>query len=185
MAESNLAYDFDRFDRQARQRAKEEKKPAQPKYRVVYGATNADLAGADILLVAPDSEKAEAIRQRKTRLLKIVASCLSLMLMFGIVIHNQASLNEVNAQIAKTARQIETLKAEHQIKRVELDKRLSLKSAQEIAETELGMVELDEAQVQYVMLEHSDGNASKRSGDGLLENVERALDDAYAYLSGN
>lgn len=185
MADGNLAYDFDRFDRESRSREKQQKKAQETRYRVVRGATQTDLDGADILLAAPNEEKKQVQQHRKTSIVRVAATCIALLMMFGIVIYNQARLNEINSRIAKTSRQISRLQSEYQTKRVELDRQLSLKSAQEIAENELGMTETDGTQITYVTLDHSAANEPKRSGDGLLDNAGRFLEDAYAYLSGN
>lgn len=129
MAKTNLAYDFEKLEQHySASNAPKVKQP--PELRVVENRN----AGANVTMF-----RGAAI----------------FVLVLGIVcaiLYNNMILTELTTQIEDTEAQLEMLKNESRLMQVEMESKTSLRTIQEIAESQLGMAKVESYQVQYIDL---------------------------------
>lgn len=73
-------------------------------------------------------------------------------LILGVVcaiLYNNVQLTELTSQIEKTRSQLEALENDYRLMQVKIESSTSLRTVQEIAETELGMAKAESYQVEY------------------------------------
>ena len=179
--ETNLAYDFSRFDRAAKlKKSAVADKPAQTPEKTVKPQTT--LRGKIREMRGMDAQTDKIRLSRMTKLLLGSILCLTLA---GFVIFNQAQLNEINYEIVKTERTIAALETEYTEKAQELEKSVNVRTAEQIARNEYGMVAADTAQMHYVTLPAQGQEAGTRSDGGFFASVGRFFEQVFAYISGN
>lgn len=199
----NLAYDFSRFDREAKQRKQAEAIAAakkktihadfSPKPAVDY--TQKSTAGFTPKTVQKPSIKtqiseirgvsASISRVRMSKIAKVFAACIVLMVMFGVVVYNQAKLTEINREITQTTAKIELLKTEYQQKSRELEERVNIRTAEDVAKNEYGMTPVSGDQVNYITLPGEEVGTGVRSENGFFASIGRFFTQIAAYISGN
>jgi cell division protein FtsL len=123
---SNLAYDFQRFE-QTQKKVQSKPKP-QSQIKVVP-KTAAQISPAKIIVVL-------------LMVLSVTAA----------ILYSQVVLTQGNDQINAMNKKIEELDSETVRKSAELDAKMSLKNIEEYATSKLGLVKLEASQVQYVNL---------------------------------
>lgn len=150
---TSLAYDLSRFSRtqadEIPERISPRQKPQMKQNPVVRKEKAVSKAGSIDVLRGMDSTIA-SVRRRK--LMKAVAFCVSMMMMLGMVVYNQAQLSELNRDITKTEKAIVAMEGEYARKSVELDQRINLNTTEDVATNTLGMTEMDSTQIEYVSL---------------------------------
>ncbi len=199
----NLAYDFSRFDREARLR-KQEQAIAAAKKKTIHADFVSKTATEFIPKTAADfapqvlkkpslktqiseirGTSAPVSRLRMSKIAKVFAACIVLMVMFGVVVYNQAKLTELNREITRTTARISQLKTDYQQKSRELERRVNIRTAEDVAKNEYGMTDISGDQVNYVTLPGEESRAGVRSENGFFASIGRFFAQIAAYISGN
>ena len=129
MAKDNLAYDFERLERQyAASDAVRAKRP--PELRIVENRNAAAKGAMNGFALA----------------FAVVVLIICLMLF------NQMKLTELTTQIEDSEQRLTALQNENRLMKVELESKISLRTVQDIAENELGMAPAESYQIQYIDL---------------------------------
>jgi len=195
----NLAYDFSRFDREARQRRQAEaaEKTIHADFAPKFQANSIKKSAADITTKTNKKPSlktqvsdirgmdASVSRLRMSKIAKVFTSCIVLMIMFGVVVYNQASLNEINREITRTTAKIEQLKTDYQEKSRELEERVNIRTAEDVAKNEYGMTPISSDQVNYITLPVEETETGLRSENGIFATIGRFFEQVAAYISGN
>lgn len=191
----NLAYDFSRFDREARQREQAEAIAAAKKKTI-----HADFAPKSAAIIIPKKVTKTSIktqiseirgtdasisRLRMSKIAKAFATCMVLMVMFGIVVYNQAKLTEINREITQTTAQISQLKTEYQQKSRELEERVNIRTAEDVAKNEYGMTGVSSDQINYITLPGEESETGVRIENGVFASIGRFFSRIAAFVSGN
>ena len=197
----NLAYDFSRFDREAKQRkqaqaiAAAKKKTIHADFAPKYAADNLPKSN-----VKPEPAKKPTVkaqiseirgidatisRLRMSKMVKVFTACIVLMVMFGVVVYNQAKLTEINKEITRTTAQISQMKTDYQQKSRELEQQVNIRTTEDIAKNEYGMAPINTEQVNYVTLPGEEAATGVRSENGFFATVGRFFTQIAAYISGN
>lgn len=174
--QDNLAYDLARFDRQARQRRTDS---AEKTTEVDFTpAQQKSEARGEVRWSGTD----KSIKKlRMSKLAKVFVTCLVMIAMLGTVVFNQAKLNEINREINTVGAQITKLKSENVQKQIELEQRVNIRTAEEVARNEYGMVNLTNAQITYI--EVGGEEQSRRMDNSLLSRVKLFFEQISAYFS--
>ncbi len=191
----NLAYDFSRFDREARQRrqadavAVAKKKTIHadftPKSAADFTPRPAEKPSVKTQISKIRGMDAAVSRMRMSKIAKVFTACIMLMVMFGVVVYNQAKLTEVNRTITRTTAKIEQLKTDYQQKSRELEERVNIRTAEDIAKNKYGMTPINTDQVNYVNLPGEEAQSGVRSENGFFASVGRFFAQIAAYIGGN
>ncbi|HOP10614.1 MAG TPA: hypothetical protein PK629_03885 [Oscillospiraceae bacterium] len=187
----NLAYDFSRFDREARQRRQAEaaKKTIQADFTPKSAADITLKPVKKPTLKTQVSEirgmDASISRLRMSKIAKVFTACIVLMIMFGVVVYNQAKLNEVNREITRTTAKIQQLKTDYQEMNRELEERVNIRTAEDVAKNEYGMTPISSDQVNYITLPVEEAETGLRSENGIFATIGRFFEQVAAYISGN
>lgn len=120
-----------------------------------------------------------------SKIAKAFATCMVLMLMFGIVVYNQAKLTEINREITQTTAQISQLKTEYQEKSRELEERVNIRTAEDVAKNEYGMTGVSSDQINYVTLPGEESKTGVRIETGVFASIGRFFSQIAAFISGN
>ncbi len=200
---TSSAYDFARFDRQARAGRSAAASVAADERRIIHIEP---LLPEQTRPARPDAGPAvrtgekKTLRQRilslrgmdaavcnvrLTRIMRVALCCLLMIGMFGIVVYEQARLNEVNQAITDTAADIKVLEVEYEQKQLALDKRVDLRSAEQIAKNDYGMVAVNNSQIYYVALPDDEADENLRDDGNLFDRAGRFFEQLFAYISGN
>ncbi len=160
MAKDNLAYDFDRLERQyAASGAVRAKQP--PELRVVENRDAAAKSAMRGFMLA----------------LALVA------VIFCSILYNRMTLTELTTQIEHTEQQLAALQNENRLMKVELESKISLRTVQDIAENELGMAPAESYQIQYIDLGVGDHvMLAKAPQLKLADYIQKAYHSVLEYL---
>ena len=191
----NLAYDFSRFDREAKQRKQAEAIAAAKKKTIHANFTPKSVADFTPKPVQKPTVKAQISeirgldasisRLRMSKIAKVFTVCILLMVMFGVVVYNQAKLTEINKEITRTTAQISQMKTDYQQKSRELEQRVNIRTAEDVAKNEYGMTPINTEQVNYVTLSGDEATSGVRSENGLFASIGRFFTQIASYISGN
>lgn len=183
----NLAYDFSRFDREARQRRQAAAVAAAKKKTIHADFTPKPVEKPTLKTKISEirGTNASITRLRMSKMVKVFVACIVLMLMFGVVVYNQAKLTEINREITRTTAKIEQLKTDYQQKGRELEERVNIRTAEDVAKNEYGMTPVSNEQVNYISLTGGESVAGVRSENGFFASIGRFFAQIAAYISGN
>ncbi|HNX13883.1 MAG TPA: hypothetical protein PK854_09120 [Oscillospiraceae bacterium] len=183
----NLAYDFTRFDREAKQRRQAEAVAAAKKKTIHADFTPKPIKKSTLKTKISEirGTNASISRLRILKMVKVFTACIALMLMFGVVVYNQAKLTEINREITRTTAQIEQLKTDYQQKSRELEERVNIRTAEDVAKNEYGMTPISNEQVNYISLPGEDSPTGVRSENGVFASIGKFFTQIAAYISGN
>lgn len=156
--QSNLAYDFERFE--TSRRVPESK----PKLRVV--------------------EKKRHARQTRAFVAKM-SLCISIFFV-GIlgIIFSQVAITEVTMKITESTQALELLQSDYRTLSAELESSMALNNIESVVTREMGMSKLREDQVTYVSF--SDGDSVDEVEDyntSLLDQLKAAFSTLMEYLN--
>jgi len=155
--QSNLAYDFERFETQ--RRAPEQK----PKLRVV--------------------EKKRQARQTRYFVMK-AAACITVFFA-GIlgIIFSQVAITEVTMQITSSTQELELLQSDYRTLSAELESSTALSNIETVAR-EMGMSKLREDQVTYVSFSDGDSvDEVENLNPSLLDQLKSAVSSLMEYIN--
>lgn len=156
--QSNLAYDFERFETQ--RRAPEQK----PKLRVV--------------------EKKRQARQTRHFVMK-AAACITVFFA-GIlgIIFSQVAITEVTMQITSSTQELELLQSDYRTLSAELESSTALSNIETVATREMGMSKLREDQVTYVSFSDGDSvDEVENLNPSLLDQLKAAVSSLMEYIN--
>ena len=153
--QSNLAYDFDRFETQHRK--------AAPNVRVVKKAQQA----------------------RKTRyLVAKTATCVAVYFVgvLGIIMR-QVAITEVTMQITQCNQKLELLESDYRTLSAELESSMAMDNIESFVTREKGMSKLREDQVTYVSLSNGDSvDVVESHTTSLLDQLKQTFSGVLSYL---
>lgn len=157
MSRSNLAYDFSRFDDRKQNARTTTKQTAEIK-------------------VAPKSEpKAHPVR--------VFALIAAIVVVASAMIYSQVVLTELGDKVNAVTNDINIVKSENVRKATELDSKMSLKSVEEYAENNLGLVKLDQSRIEYVSLsEDNKIEITKEKDDSFVDSVKKLFASVKEYF---
>ncbi|MEG2203704.1 MAG: hypothetical protein RRY21_00940 [Oscillospiraceae bacterium] len=159
MAQTNVAYDLNRPERQSAPPAPRVKQP--PELRVVETRRRRDagfMMRAGVLFVMT---------------LAIICAILS----------NKVALTELTAEIEETQNQLGQLQNENRRMQVELEGRVSLRTVEEEAASRLGMAKMESYQVEYVDLGAGDQVLMTREPErSMADRITEVWEKALEYL---
>jgi cell division protein FtsL len=183
----NLAYDFSRFDREAKQRKQAEAIAAAKKKTIHADFTPKPVEKPTVKTQISEIRGLDTSisRLRMSKIAKVFTACIVLMVMFGVVVYNQAKLTEINREITQTTAKIEQLKTDYQQKSRELEERVNIRTAEDVAKNEYGMTPINTEQVNYITLPGEEAATGVRSDNGLFSSIGRFFTQIAAYISGN
>lgn len=189
--ETNLAYDLSRFDRRPRQQKRAGSKAVTAREATPFPG-NPQSAGYDDakrrLTLRDKINKSRGmetavVKNRMSRLLKLVICCVFIVGMLAVVISGQARVNELNRQIIRTDNEITQVQTEIAQKQLEIEKRVNIRTAEDIARNEYGMVPMNGSQIYFVELDaNEDVEGIRMQGSG--GKIKMFFDDLFAYISG-
>lgn len=192
---TSSAYDLSRFQRpqpqeqfvpttKARVNTTGNKQVGQNDVKVKQGKASPTLAAALDNIRGMDRSVA---RSRRGKIVKFMAVCATFVFMLGSVVYSQANLNEANRQITRTNKSIATMQSEYSQKSVELEQRVNLKTAEEVATNQMGMTKISSTQVEYISLGQQDSvaNINKKQGlGGVFQKINTFVENLLAYIKG-
>ncbi|MCL2089329.1 MAG: septum formation initiator family protein [Oscillospiraceae bacterium] len=126
MAENNRAYNFEPFEDKPRQ-----PKPPQP---------------------PPNIEKVQPAKDKKGKPVQIAFLLLILLVLAGSMIYTRVELTEISAEISKSEKELDKLKDDNLRLNLAIDSSTSLKTIEEYAKENLGLVKLNRSQKKYYNL---------------------------------
>lgn len=156
-SQSNVAYDFDRFEIQRQPQRK-------PKLKVVT--------------------KKQQQRKNKEFIAK-VAVCVAIFFVGVLgVIFSQVAITEITMKITACNQQLELLESDYRTLSAELESSMALNNIESTVTRENGMAKLREDQVTYVSFSDGDRvDELENHNPTLLEQLKKGLSDLMAYLS--
>ena len=155
-SQSNVAYDFDRFEIQRQPQRK-------PKLKVVT--------------------KKQQQRKNKEFIAK-VAVCVAIFFVGVGVIFSQVAITEITMKITACNQQLELLESDYRTLSAELESSMALNNIESTVTRENGMAKLREDQVTYVSFSDGDRvDELENHNPTLLEKLKKGLSDLMAYLS--
>lgn len=120
---------------------------------------------------------------KRTSPIKVLFCMAVVLCMAFSVMYSRAELNELSAQVNRTAKEYEELQSENVRLTTELEQRISLKNVEEYAATELGLEKLDPAQVEYITL--TEGNqieVKEESDSSVWGSIKNFFVDMMEYI---
>lgn len=144
-----VAYDLSRFSQETESQEK-------PKVRVVDN---------------PRQKKGVRIYR-----LRVTFFCTFLLVLMALTVYNSMLLTETKANVNTGMDELTRLESEYTYLNWQLESRISLKNAEEYAETELGLVKMSAQQIEYINLS-SDNQivGGEADADGLFENIWKSI----------
>lgn len=160
MAQGSAAYDFDRLEQHyATAGAPRVKQP--PELRVVENRG----------------------RRERAAFWKGAATFVLILGVVCAILYNNVQLTELTSQIEKAQSQLEALENDYRLMQVEIESSTSLRTVQEIAETELGMAKAESYQVEYINLGEGDRVVLARAHEPRLnDRIRHAWRSLLEYL---
>ncbi len=112
-------------------------------------------------------------------------ACAVCVLLAAVVLNGYISLNELTLQSAKKKRELSELDSRNAVLCVEIDRKNSLASIEQIATEQLGMVKLESFRIQTVNLADDDTVeiAPKKEKNTFLDGVVTSFNILYEYLN--
>lgn len=160
MAQSNTAYDFDQLEQHyATAGSPRVKQP--PELRVVKSRE----------------------KQDHSAFWKSAATFVLLLGVVCAILYNNVQLTELTSQIEQTQANLESLQNDYRLMQVEIESKTSMRTVQEIAETQLGMAKTESYQVQYINLGEGDRVVLARAHEPKLnDQIRHAWRSLLEYL---
>ncbi len=139
-------------------------------------------AAYDLSQFAPDREpkrqpRVEVVRQPREvafrkKLLRLRMRCaflvaLTFLLMF-VTVNSRTELNETTADIQRKSGELVDLQSEYIYLNYQLESLVSLRTAEEYAKNELGLIKLDQSQIEYVNLQDSNSIETSDKVSGFM-----------------
>ena len=153
---SNLAYDFARFEPERKQSVAVEKK-------------------TEIKVVKKTARRASPA--------KIIVMLAAVLAIASMMIYNQVVLTELNDQTTTLNTELEKLQSEKIQKSTELESQMSLKNIEEYAVNNLGLVKMDQSQVEYVDLESGNKvEVKQQQDDSFWGSIKQVFQNLLEYL---
>ena len=153
---SNLAYDFARFEPERKQSVAVEKK-------------------TEIKVVKKTARRASPA--------KIIVMLAAVLAIASMMIYNQVVLTELNDQTTTLNTELEKLQSEKIQKSTELESQMSLKNIEEYTVNNLGLVKMDQSQVEYVDLESGNKvEVKQQQDDSFWGSIKQAFQNLLEYL---
>lgn len=153
---SNLAYDFARFEPERKQSVAVEKK-------------------TEIKVVKKTARRASPA--------KIIVMLAAVLAIASMMIYNQVVLTELNDQTTTLNAELEKLQSEKIQKSTELESQMSLKNIEEYAVNNLGLVKMDQSQVEYVDLESGNKvEVKQQQDDSFWGSIKQVFQNLLEYL---
>ena len=128
----NAAYDFDRFSPQEQQNT------------------------AKVIPLPVEHREPQPQRQSPLKFLKYLLICAVCVGMFGSLVYNELTLNELNTNIQKTTLMLERAQSEYVQLEMAAASRLTLEEIERYAVDVLGMQKLQNNQLQYIRMSDRD-----------------------------
>lgn len=138
-------------------------------------------AAYDLSQFAPQQEerrpRVEVVRrdsdvvfQKKLAKLKIRCALLTaaVLVLMVMTVNSRTELNETMNGIQRKTSELTDLQSEYIYLNYELESLVSLKNAEEYAETELGLIKLGQSQVEYVNLQSENTIETAEKANGML-----------------
>lgn len=126
-------------------------------------------------------------RTTKKKYLSPFTFCVSAVciLLAAFVLNGYISLNELTLQSAKKKKELDELNSRNSVLCVEIDRKNSLASIEEIATEQLGMVKLESYRIQSVILAENDTVeiAPEKEKNTFLDGVVSSFNILYEYLN--
>ena len=153
---SNLAYDFARFEPERKQSVAVEKK-------------------TEIKVVKKTARRASPA--------KIIVMLAVVLAIASMMIYNQVVLTELGDQTTTLNAELEKLQSEKIQKSTELESQMSLKNIEEYAVNNLGLVKMDQSQVEYVDLESGNKvEVKQQQDDSFWGSIKQVFQNLLEYL---
>lgn len=122
--------------------------------------------------------------QKRGQALKIlIVSALALALFF-VVINSYVQLNEVYSDISAASTELNELRSENVRMQTELEGQASIRNIKEYAEEKLGLVKIDQSQIQYIQIKTEDEVIVEEPEQNVFIRIKRWFVDLIEYLRG-
>lgn len=164
---SGLAYDLSLFEPETKKSASDVKSESPDKNNNI------------IKLDTDTSEKAQRRKRNPVLIMGISLLTIAVTAICGVIVYNNVVINELNEKILNANQTIENqnnLKAQYQL---QIDRKLTAEMIQQYAEQNLGMVQANSAQKEFVSL--ADGDF----GQVIDEGAGNTFFDSFARVFGS
>lgn len=126
-------------------------------------------------------------RKNKRKLISPFTFCMSVVcvLLVGFVLNSYISLNELTLQSQNKKKELEELESKISVLNVQIDRKNSLASIEEMATEQLGMVKLESFRIHTVNLAENDSVeiTPEKEKNTFLDGVVNSFNILYEYLN--
>ena len=123
-----------------------------------------------------ENKKSQKAREMRAFSRKFTFICISLLILMSLTVYNRMLLTETKANIANKTQELVELQSENTYLNYQLETIISLKTAEEYATNNLGLVKIDAAQIEYLNL--FDENVIEAGEEKMTGNIK----DIFKYM---
>lgn len=166
--------DFSIFEPTERSFDRNAARQAQPQRRTQRPAPKLEIVRRQRKTV---SQAKEEMRNTAIQSAKVIAVALILLSMFSALLYGRFKVDELDREISSLNSEISTAQSENVRLNMEIDSVISLKNVEDYAQTKLGMVKMENHQIEYIDLSGEDrvvlsgGKTLRADGKSFLSKV--------------
>lgn len=122
--------------------------------------------------------------QKRGQAMKILIVSVLALALFFVVINSYVQLNEVYSDISAASTELNELRSENVRMQTELEGQASMRNIKEYAEEKLGLVSIDQSQIQYIQIQTEDEVIVEEPEQNIFIKIKRWFVDLIEYLRG-